>query len=535
MISNRNSLLAAILFCIVSLSPSFTHAEVRVGNGGGAWVCYDNNTNDIRWMELVDLYEAPDAPLNLTIKTRTGTYEKIVDDVRKRLNTANPAFNTALNKNFEYVDYLHASAAGTPQNIIYTSKKLTVVDDSLHSTEPDEKTECKGGSVEYGQVVNFMEDGMIKVSDKLFKSPKFSETAKAALVFHEAIYKYRRDRGDKNSVITREIVGHIFSDLTDVELRDKLSSKYNVKYIAPYTVSKTTFTAPDFVDVFSKCEADIRTGRSMPGLVNNDCMAYKAYRKESIAVAATNKIKPITDTNNDQYVEHRFDKKFEVMNTEVTQEQWALLLGIIDFSGIYYETFSGLGCDYLNETIRDDIQTIDDHEQICLKRPVFATYDEIRTKFLTALNNNPSALGLSDKYIYRLPAVEEWDYTHRAGTNTGIFFGEWDGKEAGSNVEKYGRVWLGDENKKYSARQTAKVGSYLPNQWGIYDTLGNAEEITSTLIYAGFNTFRAATSGRTSCGGSVERGLSSAYKKGSWPDFACPTCQTGFRLVRELK
>jgi formylglycine-generating enzyme required for sulfatase activity len=68
---------------------------------------------------------------------------------------------------------------------------------------------------------------------------------------------------------------------------------------------------------------------------------------------------------------------------------------------------------------------------------------------------------------YRLPTEAEWEYAARAGTETEY----WWGNEIGSNnanCYSCGSQW--------DYKQTATVGSFAANQFGLYDTSGNLWE-----------------------------------------------------------
>jgi formylglycine-generating enzyme required for sulfatase activity len=74
---------------------------------------------------------------------------------------------------------------------------------------------------------------------------------------------------------------------------------------------------------------------------------------------------------------------------------------------------------------------------------------------------------------YRLPTEAEWEYACRAGSTTPFSFGKpLSAKQANFN----GNFPYGEAAKGPYLRQTAKVGSYAPNAWGLYDMHGNVAE-----------------------------------------------------------
>jgi formylglycine-generating enzyme required for sulfatase activity len=75
--------------------------------------------------------------------------------------------------------------------------------------------------------------------------------------------------------------------------------------------------------------------------------------------------------------------------------------------------------------------------------------------------------------VYRLPTEAEWEYACRAGTTTPFHFGA----GLSSKLANFdGRFPFGGADKDANLTKPAKVGSYAPNAWGLYDMHGNVAE-----------------------------------------------------------
>jgi formylglycine-generating enzyme required for sulfatase activity len=117
---------------------------------------------------------------------------------------------------------------------------------------------------------------------------------------------------------------------------------------------------------------------------------------------------------------------------------------------------------------------------------------------------------------YRLLSDAEWEYAARAGTTTAYSWGDDIGK-GNANCSSCGSQW--------GNKQTAPVGSFKPNDWGLFDMHGNVWEWCED----GDNSSRVLRGGAWN---DNPWGLRSANRIGSRPSGR--SSDFGFRLARTL-
>ena len=164
-------------------------------------------------------------------------------------------------------------------------------------------------------------------------------------------------------------------------------------------------------------------------------------------------------------------KAFYIGVFEVTQRQWELVMGNKPSyfnNSSYYQTRPVEQVSYYD--IRENPANSDDS---AVNWPANSAVNA--TSFMGRLR---AKTGLA---TFDLPTESQWEYACRAGTTTALNSGKnLTSTSSDANMAEVGRYWY-NGGSVYSqgcapSAGTALAGSYLPNQWGLYDMHGNVWE-----------------------------------------------------------
>ncbi|GAB6051222.1 hypothetical protein JCM17960_00420 [Magnetospira thiophila] len=257
--------------------------------------------------------------------------------------------------------------------------------------------------------------------------------------------------------------------------------------------------------------APVRTGNLSPGDIFRDCEnAYVATAgryapsgafcgPEMVVIPSGSFQMGSNDGYDNEKPVHRVNigYQFAVGKYEVTQAEWQAVMG----SNPSY--FKGSN------------------------RPVENVYWIDTQTFIQKLNRKTGQR-------YRLLSESEWEYVARAGTTTTYSWGNSAGS-GNANCDGCGSRW---DNK-----ETAPVGSFRANPFGVHDMHGNVWEWTEDCwndSYANAPSDGSAREGNNSCNRVLRGGswygnpwvLRSAYRSRGLPDYR--NDDLGFRLARTL-
>lgn len=203
----------------------------------------------------------------------------------------------------------------------------------------------------------------------------------------------------------------------------------------------------------------------------------------------------------EEQVDVTLSKGFWIGKFEVTQGQWKWVVS--EFPG---KLTAGVGDDF----------------------PVYTINFAEAESFCRELTERAHASGdLPKEWEFRLPTEAQWEYACRAGTTTTISFGD---KLSSKQANFQGKPYNGAEEGP-SLKQTARVGSYPANPWGLHDMHGNVFEWCRDWYHLKLpggvdpDLYLAKSSASKSEHGDISR----VRRGGCWADEGWP-CRSAFRL-----
>jgi formylglycine-generating enzyme required for sulfatase activity len=147
----------------------------------------------------------------------------------------------------------------------------------------------------------------------------------------------------------------------------------------------------------------------------------------------------------------KFSQAFYMSRYEVTQKQW----------------FAVMGSDYDANGFNKRFRELDNKFKGDNRPMVMVDWNDAKAycKKLSELTGKS----------YRLPSESEWEYSCRAKSTTPFYFGETITAELVNHDSNfpYGNV---RPDKSGYREETTNVGSFPPNEWGLYDMHGNVWE-----------------------------------------------------------
>ncbi len=165
------------------------------GGGGGKSVVCRNSKGQITSAQTLDLFEAKNV-YNLKLTSYDGTVEEISQKIQAKLKATISTDEYDYGSIYKRVNKI---MKWVPPSVV-----IKPIDDAAEVVLPK--------NCQLEQLAHYIDDETLVVSQEIWNH--LSNTEKAALISHEAIYRVDRAFGAKDSRRARRIVGHLFSDFT---------------------------------------------------------------------------------------------------------------------------------------------------------------------------------------------------------------------------------------------------------------------------------------------------------------------------------
>ncbi len=203
-----------LILAVLVFASSLTNAVAggsEVGGGGKSVVCFKEGSNEIKSVELLDLWEA--RTLNqMPAKKMKGTVESIVEAHLKNLAWSYPyeLSGNLGNGECKAEKCVHDSLRQFANYFLKPNAKVKVMHGVKLVLTNDSFEHVQPAGCEIRQVVNYLPAGGILVDGDLYE--KMDKLNKASLIAHEAYYAMLRVFAQEtNSVRVRRAIGLSFA------------------------------------------------------------------------------------------------------------------------------------------------------------------------------------------------------------------------------------------------------------------------------------------------------------------------------------
>lgn len=188
-----------ILILLTGLTFNSAAQAGGVGNGGVAYVCRNPENNEITYARLLDLWEPETQSIPQTNKESSPAQ---LNRALKLIGDFFPHGKTDLSR------IIQEDEART----LMSNKALTLTTDALPSYGPGRNKNCEFEQVALHGYDYELRKVVLKINKEIYNSPLFSNTDRAALKLHEALYSVARKYWDvRDSRFVRSVIATMFS------------------------------------------------------------------------------------------------------------------------------------------------------------------------------------------------------------------------------------------------------------------------------------------------------------------------------------